>query len=76
MSLWPSRDDRGRLHRLYYVGRTILNFGNDVWYSNVFEYAVKNRIISDIYKDYNAPVSKGLFAEILSARNPDEASGR
>lgn len=64
-----------RLHRLYYVGRDDIKFGKDVWYSTYSEYAVKNRIISDIYKDYNAPVSKGLFAQILSAAYPDEALG-
>lgn len=64
-----------RLHSLYYTGEENFGLGTDAWYSPYVKYAVHHGIIDSTPSAYESlqPVSKGVFAQILSAAYPDEA---
>ncbi len=64
-----------RLHSLYYTGEENFGLGTDAWYSPYVKYAVHHGLIDSAPSAYEClqPVSKGVFAKILSAAYPDEA---
>ena len=64
-----------RLHSLYYTGEENFGLGTDAWYSPYVKYAVHHGLIDSAPSAYDClqPVSKGVFAQILSAAYPDEA---
>lgn len=59
-----------RLHQIYYTGSDVFASSDTVWYAPYVEYAIDNNIISFPIFDYNASITRGEFAEIISKTVP------
>lgn len=53
------------MHQLYQEGAVTLANGSPYWYSSYVEYALANNIISGVYADYNAKITRREFVNIF-----------
>lgn len=60
-----------RLHSIYHTGEEHFQQG-DPWYQCYVDYAKKNGIISEDYKNYNEPATRVDFAHILAHSFPSD----
>ncbi len=60
------------LHSIYYTGSADFVNGQP-WYSTYVTYALESGILDEAYPNYNAPITRSDFAEILGAALPPEA---
>ena len=60
------------LYSIYHTGTQSFNAGTP-WYGPYVDYAVKNGILKDTYKDYTVTATRSEFAQILSNALPEEA---
>ena len=60
------------LHKCYFTGSTDFESGAQ-WYTPYVDYALKNDIITDTYRNYNTAATRSDFAVIIAGALPDEA---
>lgn len=58
------------IHQLYHEGSVTLTSGS-LWYTTYVDYALVNNIISDLYSNYNAKITRREFVNIFYKALPD-----
>ena len=60
-----------RIHAAY-TGADIPTAKGSLWYEGAVRYALENGILTEAFEDYSVPVSRRLFAQILSCALPPQ----
>ncbi len=61
-----------RLNAQYYIGTDVF-VDSEPWYQTYVDYAENCGIIDDATDDFNAPATRGIFADIIANALPDSA---
>ena len=61
-----------RLNAQYYIGTDVF-VNSEPWYQTYVDYAENCGIIDDATDDFNAPATRGIFADIIANALPDSA---
>lgn len=61
------------MNQMYLNGKVTLKNGSINWYSTYVEYAKERGIITKIYEDYDANISRAEYVDIFSRALPDSA---
>lgn len=61
-----------KLHSTYHLSENKIQ-GSGTWYQPYIDYAFANQIVTQVYPNYNTPISRGEFAIIMSNAFPDAA---